>query len=99
LIRLKRHWTPQQADNWTKEDWIAIFLSPLAYFLIALGVAGSLLMQLWGLVTLVFGIASITIMYYVIDPKLKKISSEYEKRQKAYLLELEKQARWEGSDG
>jgi len=99
LIRLKRHWTAQEADNWTKEDWIAIFLSPLAYFLIALGVAGSLLMQLWGLVTLALGIACIALMYWVIDPKLKKISSEYEKKQKAYLLELEKQARWERSDG
>jgi hypothetical protein len=38
-------------------------------------------------------------MYWVIDPKLKKISSEYEKKQKSYLLELEKQARWERSDG
>jgi hypothetical protein len=99
LIRLKRHWTPQEADNWTKEDWIAIFLSPLAYFLIALGVAGSLLMQLWGLVTLALGVLCIAIMYWVIDPKLKKISSEYEKKQKSYLLELEKQARWERSDG
>jgi hypothetical protein len=99
LIRLKRHWTPQEADNWTKEDWIAIFLSPLAYFLIALGVAGSLLMRLWGLVTLALGVLCIAIMYWVIDPKLKKISSEYEKKQKSYLLELEKQARWERSDG
>lgn len=99
MIRLKRHWTPQEADNWTKEDWIAIFLSPLAYFLIALGVAGSLLMQLWGLVTLALGVLCIAIMYWVIDPKLKKISSEYEKKQKSYLLELEKQARWEHSDG
>ena len=99
MIRLKRHWTPQEADNWTKEDWIAIFLSPLAYFLIALGVAGSLLMQLWGLVTLALGVLCIAIMYWVIDPKLKKISSEYEKKQKSYLLELEKQARWERSDG
>ena len=99
MIRLKRRWTPQEADNWTKEDWIAIFLSPLAYFLIALGVAGSLLMQLWGLVTLALGVLCIAIMYWVIDPKLKKISSEYEKKQKSYLLELEKQARWERSDG
>ena len=99
MIRLKRHWTPQEADIWTKEDWIAIFLSPLAYFLIALGVAGSLLMQLWGLVTLALGVLCIAIMYWVIDPKLKKISSEYEKKQKSYLLELEKQARWERSDG
>lgn len=99
MIRIKRHWTPQEADNWTKEDWIAIFISPLAYILIALGVAGSLLIQVWGLVTLACGIGCIAIMIWVIDPKLKKISSEYEKKQKAYLVELEKQARWENIDG
>ena len=96
---IKRDWTPAEADNWSKEDWIAIFLSPLAYILMALGVAGSFLLQLWGLVTLVLGITIIVILYWVIDPKLKKISSEYEKKQKDYLIELEKQARWEISDG
>jgi len=30
---------------------------------------------------------------------VKRISSEYEKKQKSYLIELEKQARWETTDG
>ena len=96
---IKRNWTAAEADNWSKEDWLAICLSPLAYVLIALGVAGSLLLKLWGIITLVSGIIIIFVLHWIIDPKLKRISSEYEKKQKSYLIELEKQARWETTDG
>lgn len=96
---IKRNWTPVEADNWSKEDWLAIFLSPLAYFLMAIGVAGSLLLRIWGVCSLLMGIVVIIFMHWVIDPKLKKISSEYEKRQKDYLIALEKQARWEKTNG
>jgi len=50
---IKRRWTPKEADEWRKEDWIA---------------------------------------------KLKMISSEYEKKQKEYLLQLEKIQTWEETD-
>ena len=99
MIGIKRNWTAQEADNWTKEDWIAILLSPLIYILIALGVAGSLLLRLWGFLSLACSILLTAVMYWIIDPKLKKISSEYEKKQKTYLAELEKKTRWESSDG
>ena len=35
------------------------------------------------------------VMHWVIDPKLKVISNEYEKRQLEYIDELERKARWE----
>ena len=45
---IKRTWTAAEADEWTKEDWITIILSPTAYILISIGVAGSFLLQVWG---------------------------------------------------
>ena len=96
---IRRIWTAQDADEWSREDWIAICFSPLAYILMALGVAGSFLMQIWGYLSLVLAIVVIIILHWIIDPKLKMISREYEKKQKDYLLELEKQARWEKQNG
>ncbi len=29
---IRRNWTAIEADEWTKEDWITIILSPLIYF-------------------------------------------------------------------
>jgi hypothetical protein len=34
-------------------------------------------------------------MHWVIDPKLKMVSAEYEKQQKSFLEELERKVRWE----
>ena len=39
---IKRSWTPVEADEWTKEDWITIIISPIAYILMMVGVALSL---------------------------------------------------------
>lgn len=96
---IRRKWTPLDADEWTKEDWIAIILSPLAYILLTLGITGAFLLLTWGYVTLAIGIVLTIVMHWVIDPKLKTISGEYEKRQKDYLIELERNARWEDHDG
>ena len=92
-IRLK--WTPNEADEWTKEDWITIILSPLAYVALAIGVALSFLLLWWGFMVLFVGICLTVLMHWIIDPKLKVISEEYEKRQKDYLIELERSIRWE----
>jgi hypothetical protein len=92
---IRRDWTPQAADEWTKEDLIASILSPLAYVALTLGIALSLLAMPVGYVTLALGIALMIAMLWVIDPKLRTISTEYEKKQKAYLEELEKNQRWE----
>ena len=95
---IKRRWTPKEADEWRKEDWIAILLSVLAYITITVGSALSFLLLTSGFIILGIGILLTLLMYWVIDPKLKMISSEYEKKQKEYLLQLEKIQTWEETD-
>ncbi len=95
---IKRRWTPKEADEWRKEDWIAILLSVLAYITITVGSALSFLLLTSGFIILGVGILLTLLMYWVIDPKLKMISSEYEKKQKEYLLQLEKIQTWEETD-
>jgi len=95
---IQRGWTPEEADNWSREDWIAACLSVLAYLLIAMGAALSLLAMQVGFVLLLGGIASTWLMYYVIDPKLRAISSDYERKQKEYLRRVEKLTRWEKAE-
>jgi len=95
IMAIQRKWTPAEADNWTKEDWLTIILSPLAYIALSLGVGLSLLMLWQGYLLLGIGIVLTVLMHWVIDPKLKMISSEYEKQQKKYLEELEQSVRWE----
>jgi hypothetical protein len=92
---IQRKWTPVSADNWTKEDWYAIILSPLAYVGLAVGVALSLLLLKAGFIVLGVTIGIIIFMHWIIDPKLKTISEEFEKKQKNYLEQLEKIERWE----
>jgi hypothetical protein len=92
---IKRQWTAAEADEWTREDWIAIVLSPLAYMLIMIGTALSILLLWSGFVLLGVGIIATILMHWVIDPKLKAISDQFEHRQKDYILELERSMRWE----
>jgi hypothetical protein len=88
-------WTPEEADRWTKEDYITFIISPLIYVLLALGVAFSLLLLWYGWVLLGVSIILLIVMIKIIDPKLKAISEDYETKQKKYLEDLEKIARWE----
>lgn len=92
---IKTKWTAQQADRWTKEDYLVFFISPLVYFLLALGVAFSLLLLWYGWLILAVSLILLMIMIKIIDPKLKAISEDYEMKQKKYLEDLEKIARWE----
>ena len=96
---IKRDWTPDQADEWTKEDWIAIVLSPLSYIFLTIGTGLSLLLLPIGFILLALGIIATLLMHLVIDPKLKVISSEFEKKQHEYLEKLEESVRWEENDG
>jgi hypothetical protein len=96
---IRREWTPADADEWTREDWVTIVISPLAYMLLMVGTALSLFLSPAGYITLAAGIVLTGLMHWVIDPKLKVISGEYEKKQRDYLEQLEKQARWEGNNG
>jgi small-conductance mechanosensitive channel len=92
---LRRDWSPDQADEWTIHDLLAGILSVLAYMLVAIGVAGALLLQAWGFVALVVGIASVVLMYRVIDPKLRAMSEAFAKRQDEFLKHVDKTTRWE----
>jgi len=91
---IRRTWTPQAADNWSREDWLAATLSVVAYVLLILGSALSLLARPLGYVLLFLAILVMAAMYYVIDPKLRAVSSDYEKKQKEYLQHLETLTRW-----
>lgn len=95
MALIRRKWTPAEADEWGREDVFAIILSPLAYIGLALGVAMSLLLLTSGFIILLVSVIVIFLMHWIIDPKLKTISAEYEKKQKSYLEELERIERWE----
>jgi len=92
---IRRNWTAETADNWTKEDWFAITLSALSYVLLTVGTALSFLLLPIGFLILAVGIVVTLLMYWIIDPKLKVVSSEYEKKQKEYLKHIEEVQRWE----
>jgi ABC-type bacteriocin/lantibiotic exporter with double-glycine peptidase domain len=92
---IKRTWTAEEADHWTKEDYITFVISPLVYVLLMVGAALSFLLLWYGFVLLALGIILLLVMLWIIDPKLKAISEDYEHKQKRYLEDLEKIERWE----
>lgn len=63
-----------------------------------LGVALSILLLWQGFVLLIGSIVLTAVMHWIIDPKLKAVSTEYESRQQDYLRELEQNVRWQGQD-
>ncbi|UCC64151.1 MAG: hypothetical protein JSU70_01600 [Phycisphaerales bacterium] len=91
----RKQWTPREADEWTVHDFVASVLAMASYVLVAVGVAGALLLRLWGFVALGAGIICIILMYLVIDPKLKAMSEAFAKRQRQYLDDIDKTTRWE----
>lgn len=92
---IKRIWTAAEADHWTKEDYLTFIISPLVYVLLMIGTALSLLLLWYGFVLLGAGVILFFVMFWIIDPKLKAISEDYEAKQKHYLEDLEKIERWE----
>ena len=93
---IQRDWTPESADEMHKEDWFAIVFSVIAYISLMIGTAMSALLITEGFIILIIGILATVIMYWIIDPKLKSISSEYEKQEKDYLFKLEEIQKWKG---
>jgi Na+/proline symporter len=91
----QQHWTPEEADEWTKHDWVAATLSAFCYLLVAVGVAGTLLMKTWGFVALAASVVCAWLMFKVIDPKLKAMSVAFEQAQSGYLEGMDKRTRWE----
>ena len=98
MTLIRRQWNAKEADEWRKEDWFAIILSVIAYILLTVGSALSFLLLTSGFITLGLGILITFLMYWIIDPKLKTISNEYEKKQKDYLRQLEDIQKWEASE-
>lgn len=96
---IRRNWTPGEADDWTKEDWIAVVLSVASYILLMVGTVLAFLLNIWGFIILALGILTTYFMHWVIDPKLKTVSEEYEKKQHEYLENLERKVRWEEIHG
>jgi len=92
---IRRHWTPEQADEWTREDWIAVILSPLVFAALMIGVTHLLLLQPGGLWLVLGAVLGAGVIYWVIDPKLRAVSSEYETRQARYVEQLEQRLRWQ----
>ncbi len=91
---IRRQWTPEEADDWSREDWIAIVLSPLVYAFVMVGLARALLGLPGGVLLFLAGVAIAAFLYWVIDPKLRAVSEEYEAKQAAYAAELERKLRW-----
>lgn len=92
---IRRQWTPEAAQHWTREDLIAAVLSAASYGLIIIGGTLSLIASVAGYIALAAGIALAGLMYWVIDPKLRAVSADYEKKQQKFLERLEDIARWE----
>jgi Na+/proline symporter len=95
---IKRVWTADEAQDWSREDWIAIVLSPLVYGCVLFGLVRVLLLQPSGLWLLLAALAKALAIYWVIDPKLRAVSIEYEQRQAGYAADLDRRMRWE-NDG
>jgi Zn-dependent membrane protease YugP len=91
----RREWTAHEADEWTKEDYWALVFSSPSYLLITIGSGLCFLLPLWGILISGAGLVCAGVMYWIIDPKLRTISLEYEARQKEYLQELDRIMSWE----
>lgn len=92
---IRRQWEPHEADEWSKEDWIAVVLSPISYILITMGLAMALFLLPLGFLLLALGVVVTAFLFWVIDPKISAVSADYEKRQRGFLEELEQIQRWE----
>jgi len=91
----KKTWTAEEADRWTMHDFLACLFGVLAFVLVTLGVAGSLLLQTWGYVALGLAVLFTWLTFKVIDPKLRALSEAFEKKQAGFLETVERQNRWE----
>jgi hypothetical protein len=90
----KKDWSPAEAQRWTKEDYLAMVFSVLAYF--GFGIGTPMAFFHWiGYVFLAIGVVSTLIMIAVIEPKLKAVSADYEAKQQQYLLKLQRIISWE----
>ena len=92
---LKQQWTAEEADRWTVHELLACIFGVMAFVLVSLGVAGTLLLQGWGFFALGLAFFFSWLTYKVIDPKLRALSQSYEKKQASFLESVNKHNRWE----
>jgi Na+/proline symporter len=96
LKLFEKNWTPEDADEWTIHDVWAAGLSTACYLLVALGVAGTLLLKPWGYACLAGSAVAGWLMFRVIDPKLRALSLAFEGKQGGHLDRVNRKTRWEG---
>ena len=95
MTLFKRQWTAHEADRWTRHDLLACVFGVLAFVLVTVGVAGSLLLRPWGFITLGLSVVFTWLTFKVIDPKLRALSDAFDARQEEFLESVERQNRWE----
>lgn len=95
VLFIRRNWSPVSAQDWTREDWIAILLSPLVYAGLLFGLTQLLLLRPFGFALLTASILGAVAIYWVIDPKLRAVSTEFEASQARFLDQVEARSRWE----
>jgi len=88
-------YTPEQAEKWGWEELVACIMAPVSYIFVSLGLVLTILLRPIGWVYLIIGIAATLLMYFVIDPKLRAVSDEYERRQAEFLKHVESVSKWE----
>ncbi len=91
---IKREWSEEDCDAWTKEDYLAGFFSAISYFAWALGIYWAIMLEPIGFVLIAVAAVSTFLTFYIIDPKLKVQSETFEKRQLHYLKLLHDSQRW-----
>jgi hypothetical protein len=91
-------WTADEADRWTIHDLLACVFGVLAFFLVTVGLAGSILLQPWGYLCLFLSAVFTWLTFKVIDPKLRTLSDAFDEKQAGYLDDMERHNRWEGDD-
>lgn len=95
---IKKDWTSEEADSWTKEDFFAVVLSIISFLMIFIGTCYAFLLESIGFLLLVLGVVIAYFTFRIINPKLDAVSADYEKKQKKYLENLDKIMKWEEID-
>ena len=95
---IKKDWSSEEADSWTKEDFFAAVLSVISFLMVFIGTCYAILLQSIGFFLLVLGALLTVFTFRIINPKLSAVSADYEKKQKKYLEDLDKIIKWEEID-
>jgi hypothetical protein len=90
-----RHDSEKINREWTTDDLVACVLSALIYFNGLAATALVLINYTTGWILAAMTVVELVLMFLIIDPKLKSVSSSFEKKQKQYLEELDRIVEWE----